>query len=526
MPAGRLRVFSFVTEQNAGLYRAVLAAFVTAKERFRLHLRPGDVLVVVRADPNFSEQIPELNTIETALRTLSGEWGLLEAHPDTAAVATVEEFYRPRFLYRLTQQGAAAEQAVRLYEELCEQRGQLQTAALSDIRSLLSELRNVMDAEEPDAGKAYLTLDTLCTRFAQLTEQAQAFLSSLQRAIDLHGASLQAFVAYKDRLIDYLERFIQELLLSRLEIVEQLADAEAHGAARALALAAERQLVDALEPTEEERARALQRWQERWAGLRAWFVGEAGQRSQAEELRRHALAAIPALLSALSGLHDRRTRKSDRSADLRTLARWFAEAPSEEDAHRLWRAAFGLSPARHLRIDEETLKDRDQHPVHGSTSFLNAPPLRIAPRLRSHGRTTRPGRPAAVIDRTQDKERLRLHAEAEAEELLAAQKRIARGERLRLSEFGRLDEMELRVLLDLLGEALAARAGEIGTVEVESSDGLLSIRLEPAPQTQGEDVEAVIESVIGTLRGPDYFVTIRPTFGCDERDLGTAADAP
>lgn len=56
MPAGRLRVFSFVTEQNAGLYRAVLAAFVAAKERFRLHLRPSDVVVAVRADPNFSER--------------------------------------------------------------------------------------------------------------------------------------------------------------------------------------------------------------------------------------------------------------------------------------------------------------------------------------------------------------------------------------------------------------------------------------------------------------------------------------
>jgi uncharacterized protein (TIGR02677 family) len=511
MPAGRLRIFSFVTEPNAAMYRAVLAAFVAAKERFRLHLRPLDVHSALRVDRNIAvlAASPDLPTVEAALRQLAGEWGLLEAHPDTAAVATVEEFYRPRFLYRLTQQGAAAEQAVRLYEELCEQRGELQTAALADIRSLLAELLTLLSQEEKDAGRAYLTLDTLCIRFAQLTEQAQAFLGSLQRAIDLHGASLDVFVAYKQRLIDYLERFVQELLLSRLEIAEQLLQAEQKGVAALLSLVAERQLADALAPTETERAAAHARWRERWAGLRAWFVGELGHRSQAEELRRHALAAIPALLSALSGLHDRRARKSDRSADLRTLACWFAEAKDDADAHRLFRAAFGLAPMRHLRIDEDTLAERDQSPVSAATSFLSAPPLRIAPRLRSHGRVVRPGRAATVIDRTQDKERLRLYAEAEAEELLSAQRRIASGKRLRLSELGQLDELELRVVLELLSEALAAGAGadDHAPLEIESSDGLLHIRLERV----ADSALAELKTSIGTLRGPDYFITIRET---------------
>lgn len=515
MPAGRLRIFSFVTEPNAAMYRAVLSVFVAAKERFRLHLRPLDVLSALRTLPSGapSEPTPELEAVETALRQLSGEWGLLEAHPDTAAVATVEEFYRPRFLYRLTQHGAAAEQAVRLYEELCEQRGELQTAALSDIRSLLGELLSLLTQDEPDAGRAYLALDTLCLRFGQLTEHAQAFLGSLQRAIDLHGASLEAFVAYKQRLIDYLERFVQELLLSRLEIAQQLIQAEQSGIFQLLHLITERQLIDALNPTEAERTAAHTRWRDRWAGLRTWFVGELGQRSQAEELRRHALAAIPALLSALSGLHDRRARKSDRSADLRTLACWFAEAKDDADAHRLFRTAFGLSSARHLRIDDETLAERDQNPISASTSFLSAPPLRIAPRLRSHGRVVRPGRPASVIDRTQDKERLRLEAEAEAEALLAAQRRLASGKRLRLSELGLLDELELRVLLELLSEALAAGADGQEVSEVESSDGLLHIKIE---LVAGSSM-AELSTVIGTLRGPDYFVTIQETAGVELR---------
>ncbi len=512
MSVARLRIFAYATEPNARLYRAVLGAFVAAKERFRLHLRPAEVFAALRETPLHGEPI-ELDAIEAALRQLSSpDWGNLESHPDTSLVATVEEFYRPRFLYRLTQRGAAAEQALALFETLSAQRGALQTAALADIRGLLAELAQLCACSEPDPGKLYLTLEALCGRFAQLTDQAQTFLSSLQRAIDLHGASLESFVAYKERLIDYLERFIHELLLSRLEIAEQIAQIETTGIERALKLISDRQLADALNPSEEEMLAAHAVWQRRWSGLREWFAGDLGMRSQAEELRRHALAAIPALLSALAGLHDRRTRKVDRSADLRTLARWFATAPTEADAHRLWRAAFGLHPARHLRIDADTLQARDQAPVPASTSFRDAPPLRIAPRLRSHGRVQRPGRPATVVDRTAAKERLRLSAEQEAAELLEAQRRLASGERLRLSDLsqrGPIGTVEFRVLLELLGEALATRLPDGQYIETTSSDGLLIVRLEPVADAS----QAIIETSLGTLCGPDHFITIASALG-------------
>jgi len=37
-------VFSHLNAQNSEAYRRVLGAFVTAKERFQVHLRPDDVL--------------------------------------------------------------------------------------------------------------------------------------------------------------------------------------------------------------------------------------------------------------------------------------------------------------------------------------------------------------------------------------------------------------------------------------------------------------------------------------------------
>jgi uncharacterized protein (TIGR02677 family) len=220
-----------------------------------------------------------------------------------------------------------------------------------------------------------------------LTARAQTFLRSLQRTIDLHGITVPAFLEYKQTLIDYLERFIRELVIATHEIAATLREIESRGIERFLEAAAQRDTVDAIEPEKPGRlADARKLWHARWTGLRGWFINDSARPSQADILRGRARAAIPAPLSAVARINDRRIARSDRVADLQTLARWFAESPSEADAHRLWRAAFGLASARHLRVDEETLEGREQNPVSPQTSWLEAEPLWISPRVRPHER--------------------------------------------------------------------------------------------------------------------------------------------
>jgi hypothetical protein len=93
----------------------------------------------------------------------------------------------------------------------------------------------------------------------------------------------------------------------------------------------------------------------------------------------------------------------------------------------------------------------------------------------------------------------------EAAQIEAARRRLATGRRLRLSELGRLGRTEFDLLLDLIGEALAAQVREAEVVEVVSSDGSLIIRLEAPPS--GE--RTTIETEGGRLAAPDFSVTIR-----------------
>ncbi|MEX1163479.1 MAG: TIGR02677 family protein [Nitriliruptor sp.] len=517
----QLTVFAYLTAEKAERYRQVMRAFLHAKQRFVLHLRPDEVVTSLHDDGTAVDR----DGVQTLLAQLV-EWGNLRADPDTAEVATVEEFYRARFLYQLTLEGEAAERAVAHFEDLLVVPGELQTSALADIQELLAELLGLARAEAPDPGKVHRSLTTLTTRLEELTDRARTFITGLQRTVDLHGIDLEAFLAYKDRLIEYLERFIGDLVVAQGRIATLLADIDAAGSARLLALAAERDLADRLEVTEADRAAVHARWSDRWAGLTAWFVAPTDDRAQADVLRERARRAIPALLQAVSQINQRRVSRTDRPADLRTLARWFAQCPSDADAHRLWRAAFGLSPSRHLKVDGDTLDARADEPVRASISWLDAPPLQVSPQLRRTGHYVRRGRPASIVDRSAEKALLARQAELETAQLADARAQLVTDGTVRLSELGHLDPAAFGAFLDLLGEALSASApgvaGPDRAVRVTSADGGLEIRLTPTD----DDRQATIVTTDGALIGPDHHVAIVDLTGTDlgRPRRATAAD--
>src|ERR1700738_171578 len=194
--------FTHLGVPHAEHYRRLLRVFARAKERFIVHLRPEDVAAELRvdADDQLTEALEQLVT-----------WGNLRGDVDTSRVTTVEDFHRKRSLYQLTGPGQAAEQAIGVYDEGIGRRGQLQSVALADIADRLRSLRVLAADADPDPAKVHLLLLSVAGRFSSLADNAQAFMSALRRAIDFSDGDVDGFLAYKERLIDYINRFIADL---------------------------------------------------------------------------------------------------------------------------------------------------------------------------------------------------------------------------------------------------------------------------------------------------------------------------
>lgn len=492
-------LFRHVAADKAALYRAIMDTFAAAKRQFRLQLRPDEVQI----EAYWSGATPSLDEIQHALTQLA-DWGNLEVHPDTARVSSVEDFYRARFLYRLSLGGEAAEAGLAVFARTLARQSELQTVALEDILTQLNALLGLASESVPDPAKVHTALRDLVRVFDGLADNAQAFMASVARTIELQQADVQTVIAFKQRLIDYLNRFVSDLVGRSGTIASRLLELD--GRIEPLfILAAQRERRDAAPGDAPEQAAALaervRTWRERWRGLSRWFISDGHIQAQSELLRAKVRAAIPQLLAAVASLNERRSGRSDRSADFRILARWFADTASDAEAHCLWRAGFALNPARHFSLQGET---SDSDPVPASTAWADAPPVRVHPRLREQGEIMPRG--AAPHVRARDTERAMLAARVSAEraQFDAARAVLSTGTATRLSDLGRLDTQAFRLFLDLLGEALVLQQHPGAEVNCQSADGLLQIRLVPL----AADSVATIETSFGTFTGRDHLLTI------------------
>ncbi|WP_306394347.1 TIGR02677 family protein [Telluria beijingensis] len=493
-------LFRHVATDKAAHYRAIMETFAAAKRQFRLQLRPDEVQIEAR----WPGATPSLDDIQMALTQLA-DWGNLEVQPDTARVSSIEDFYRARYLYRLSLGGEAVEAALLTFAQTLARQSELQTVALEDILTDLNALIALAAAPAPDAAKVHTVLRDLVRVFERLADEAQAFMAGVARAIELQQAEVQAVIAFKQRLIDYLQRFVGDLVARSGIIAARIVELDAV-IESLLMLAAGRERRDSAPGANEAAAleARLVTWRERWRGLSRWFISEGHIPAQSELLRARVRSAIPQLLAAVAALNERRSGRSDRSADFRIMARWFADARDDDEAHRLWRAGFALNPARHFSLQSEAVARHEQLPA--STPWADAPAVPIHPRLREQGEVTPRGAPPHVRDRDAERAMLAAHIAEERAQIDAARATLANGRPTRLSELEKLDAHAFRLFLALLGEALVAQRDPDQAVECHSADGLLRIRLEPL----ADGSRASIRTALGVFSGRDHLLTVTP----------------
>jgi len=523
-PRGSYGPFAYLSTPNAPLYRRVMRALMAEKERFAVHVRPEQVLAALDADGG---GVVTGDAVAEALERLAQPgWRNVLAFPDASRVTALEDFYRRRMLYQLSREGEAAERSLAQYDAALGTRGALQSVALEDIVVLLTSLRDTVIANAADGtmdeARIHQALRSLRERFVELAENAVAFMGSIQRTIDLHDADVEAFLAYKEQLIEYLERFIHDLLTRGAAIAELLGSIPSDGVWFLATTAAGRESLDAA-PGESETALTAARdvWLGQWSGLTDWFVSTPGRESEATLRRARARAAIPALLAVVRALHEKAGGRTDRTQDFLALARWFADLPTDAERHRLWRSAFGLASVRHLSVTAATEEAWSAAELGNMTPWADAPPVEISPQLRRSGSYERRGRAARVADRSAAKAMLAEQARLEAEQTSAARCRILTDGPRSLSAFGELDPQAFRLFLGLLGDALGAMGPQASTSQVHTSDGEATVTLTRRPDAG----VAVIRTTEGDLWGPDHLVDIASAVGESPYTVDDAEEA-
>lgn len=487
----RRDLFRYLTVEESADYLAIMDMFSAT---LLTDLSAGEVA------GQLSERGVSLSrdTAETRCRQLA-DWGNLVPSVRDARVATVAEYIRSRSRYQVSKLGGRVHrQAVEILhatdgarEVARELLGQI-VQSLDRILAMLGGGNGdgALDAEAL-AGEV-TTVFSNQRLFTDSVRDFYAYLAGILSRYDLTG---KEYAQFKELLLVYIDLITAD--------VNRHAPAVAHRAGLVLAqadrvLQALATLPGLTSPDGTQVERAQGRTRTDWEELAAWYDASHGA-SGPEQLRGAAGQALGQLITNAKRLLDSSGTGFSRRADFLRLTRWFAAA-DDEQAHRLYDAAFGVYPARHLLFGPDEPDPR----VGPTTSWWHAEPVPVPVSLRERGDRAMRGRTSRVPDPTAD--RLRLTAEAERE---AGQRQAAAAE---LALAGALHGATISpaardLLLDLVG-ALLARHGE----HVTDHDAGLRLRAVPGPDT-------VVSSSDGTTTFVRLSLTVSAAGAPDETRL-------
>ena len=250
--------------------------------------------------------------------------------------------------------GEAAERALAVFDEELGRRGALQAVALEDIATRLRALLELAPQDEPDrqGGLAAAARLSAVSPISPRTRRRSWDRCSARSTCT--KSTREAFRAYKDRLIEYLERFIKDLWAPAARsptLIDRLEPPASTGCWR---WPQRREAEDAAPGTRRRtrtRAQASQpSWppgSERGSAYNSGSSPRPSARARRSCSGRRARKAIPELLRGRGNAQ--RTARRPLGPHRRTSASWrvwFAQAPDEPAMHRLWQATFGLHSSR------------------------------------------------------------------------------------------------------------------------------------------------------------------------------------
>ncbi|WP_439663769.1 TIGR02677 family protein [Lentzea sp. HUAS TT2] len=454
-------LFRFTTTDQAELHIAVLRVFGVANECLQTVLTADDVQQRLR-QVGWSEQVTD-DDLQASLNALR-QWGLLDAS---------------QLRYGLTQFGEAAYAGIQHAAHTLTSNGALQTAVLDAIAAHLDELGKPLDDRA-----AFTTLMQLEAHLEAFKAGTTRFNADLQRLLRDEDADLATFQDVKRTTITYLRDFIADLDARKHRIRESIA------------------AIDQADLHERARNGAglvhdhwLQQRKEQWSSLKSWFHDNP---PRVEELQDVSRKAIVQLLRVLDRISEQRKKPTNTAADFRALAHWFARTETEDEAHELFNAAFGLWPARHAH-----LAHADGELMPSAEAWHNTPPVPVSPQLRATGKQEHIGSTGKVRNVDEVRRNRREQAQREREELEYAWSQIQTDGAIRISTLTNLDHDTFHRLIDLVGRALGSDPDSTGTRTAGTSDGRMQINLRNARGW------ATMTTQKGTLSGPDYVIDVQ-----------------
>ena len=467
-----LKEANYLNVENTGRYRSIIRLFYLSYEKLKYWMYQEEVYEELIEDPYFAEYTME--QCQADLNTLVS-WGNLLTIQDTRRVTSIEEFKNKKFRYQLSEYAVEIERMVLHLENLFVEGASLEPTLLERLRQYFSE---IPDLSGKSAEQLYGWWDSLKNDFVRLNQNYQDYMRTLNSVKAEEMMQTKAFLAFKDRLVEYLRGFVKSLQLNAGMIENSIRNMDMSYMEEQL----ERivmfemtipRLENELEQIGEKQIRESVFG--KWDSILEWFISRDGKEAEINQIFQTTNEIIRKVTRYASRITEISNHGINRKEEYAKLAQMFARCEDLKEAHCFSAVVFGMEKSLHLQGEVIRKTESIHSGVYEESPYV----VQIQPRVRSYREKINR---SAIADKSAEKERAKqeaiLQMEAERKLLLS----YIHDNRLVFGELPVLEPEIRDVFLGWLSKALEHKsrsaktdAGKVYRIE-KRSDGTCQVK--------------------------------------------------
>ncbi len=391
---GKISEMRYLNADNADRYRCIMRIFYEQYGKLKYWLYQEDVYQLMVQDPYF--QGYQLEQCQQDLTMLT-EWKNLAAVQDTRNVRTVEEFRSRKFRYMMTEYSVEIERLVERLANLHIEGSSLEPSLLERIRIALEKFPEMAN-EDPE--HVYSWWNDINNDFVRLNRNYQDYIRDLSSVKAEEMMKTEAFLIFKDRLIEYLRSFVKSLQKNAGIIGEVLAEIDEDTRDQVMGLVIRYELSIPRVDGEVTESELREKNYGRFESIFDWFVGRHGDDSEAGHLFDATNEIIRRITRYAARISEKNSLGVGRREEYRKVAELFLACGDLEEAHRMSAMVFGMERPWHLR--SEKVRETDSM----NTSVYDEAPDVFVLKSRVRGGREKENR-TAISDTARERERVK-----------------------------------------------------------------------------------------------------------------------
>lgn len=339
---------SYLSVPNAGNYRRIMRYFFREYEKMHFQLYKEDVYELLKEDSNFPEYT--MTQLEQDLDALV-KWKNLTPIQDPGKVYTIADYKNKQYRYTMSEYAVEIERLTVRLENMFMESGNLSTNFFVRLEKSLEETEAMRDGSLREVNEWW---NLLQEDFKRLNQNYQDYLRDFYSGKTEHLMKSVEFVLHKDKFINYLTDFVQELqhhskkieqiLLRRLPMIEEVLLERVVQSEQDIPHAF-LELRGNTEPNIRENVMG------KWESLKRWFLDTPGRECESRKVLKITNDVIRSIIQNAALIVQLQNWGISRKDDYRKFLEMFLKCEKLEDAHRLSAHVFGIQQIQHFKAN-------------------------------------------------------------------------------------------------------------------------------------------------------------------------------